>query len=242
MLQKTEAVVLRHVKYGESKLIVDMFTRQHGRLSFLVTVSSSPRSRFRKQYFQPLTWLTIDVDVRPQSRMQRLHDVALNQPLASLSSHPSKIAISLFVAEFLGCALRDEQGNEKLFDYMRFSMEWLNGCTHDFANFHLVFLMHLSRFLGFYPNLEDYRPGHCFDLRVAAFTDSEPLHPDYLPAGDSEHVFTLMRMNYNTMHLFKMNHGDRRRILNILMRFYQIHLPGFTDLRSLHVLTQLFDE
>ena len=74
-------------------------------------------------------------------------------PLPSLLSDPSKLAIGLFVCEFLYHALRDEQRNEPLFDYVRTSIEWLDGRERDFANFHLVFLMHLSRFLGFYPNL-----------------------------------------------------------------------------------------
>ena len=36
MLVKTQAVVLRTIKYGENKLIVDFLTEQEGRLSCVV--------------------------------------------------------------------------------------------------------------------------------------------------------------------------------------------------------------
>ena len=35
---------------------------------------------------------------------------------------------------------------------MKHSFLWLDAATDGYANFHLSFLMHLSRFLGFYPN------------------------------------------------------------------------------------------
>ena len=150
---KTEAIVLHSVKYGEQKIIVDMFTRQCGRLSFAVPLPRSAHGKMKKQYFQPLTLLYIEADIRPQQSLQRLSEVSLLAPLSSLLTDPSKLAIGLFVCEFLYHALRDEQRNEPLFDYVRTSIEWLDGRECDFANFHLVFLMHLSRFLGFYPNL-----------------------------------------------------------------------------------------
>ena len=96
MLSKTEALVLRTIKYGEQKLIVDMFTRQQGRLSFLLTLPKSPRAKLRKQYFQPLTLLMIESDVRPQLQLQKLNDAALLQPMPTLLSDPSKLSISLF--------------------------------------------------------------------------------------------------------------------------------------------------
>ncbi len=44
MLTKTEAIVLRTVKYGDQKMIVDMLTEEFGRLSFAVRPSTSDES------------------------------------------------------------------------------------------------------------------------------------------------------------------------------------------------------
>ena len=157
MKVKTEAIVLHSFKYGESKMIVDTFTRTHGRLSFAVPLPRSAHSKLKKQYFQPLTLLNIDADIQQQSQLQKISEASIAAPLPSLLSDPSKLAIALFICEFLYHALRDEQQNEPLFEYVCTSIQWLDQRESDFANFHLVFLMHLSRFLGFYPNLDSSR-------------------------------------------------------------------------------------
>ena len=162
---KTEGIVLHALKYGEQRIIVDVFTRSDGRMSFIVPVPRSERARIKKQYLQPLTLLLLECDVRPQQQLQKMREASLLTPLPSLFSDAKKLTIGLFVAEFLYHALRDEQQNKLLFDYVRSSIEWLDGATANFANFHLVFLMRMSRFLGFYPNLED--DGEFFDLRGA---------------------------------------------------------------------------
>ena len=256
MKTKTEAIVLHSVKYGEQKIIVDMFTRQCGRLSFAVPLPRSAHGKMRKQYFQPLTLLYIEADIRPQQSLQRLSEVSLLAPLSSLLTDPSKLAIGLFVCEFLYHALRDEQRNEPLFDYVRTSIEWLDGRERDFANFHLVFLMHLSRFLGFYPNLSltpnpsprgegnfNGEGGEMFfDLREGRFCTSAPMHHDFLMPQEAGRIHLMMRMDFFSMHLFRLSRADRNRILELIIRYYRLHLPQFPELRSLPVLRELFQE
>lgn len=242
MNSKTEAIVLHSLKYGDGRLIVDMFTRLHGRLSFIVPLPRSERSKLKKQYFQPLTLLYIESNVRPQLQLQKLIDASLLSPLPSLLSDPSKLAIALFVSEFLYHALRDEQQDAPLFDYVQSSIEWLDACPQSFANFHLVFLMHMSRFLGFYPNLEEggKRNEEYFDLRASCFCSAPPAHRDFLMPEEAEHIRLLMRMDYPTMHLFRLSQAQRRRILEILLLYYRLHLPQLPELRSLEVLHDLF--
>ena len=74
MMTKTEAIVLRTVKYGDSKMVVDMFTRECGRLQFLAAVAATGRGRLKKQYFQPLAQLTVVSDVRPRLQLQRIKE------------------------------------------------------------------------------------------------------------------------------------------------------------------------
>ncbi|WP_294743773.1 DNA repair protein RecO [uncultured Prevotella sp.] len=240
MKVKTEAIVLHSLKYGEQKIIVDMFTRQYGRLSFAVQLPRSPHAKLKKQYFQPLTLLNIEADIRQQANLQKISEVSLLSPLPSLLSEPSKLAIGLFVSEFLHYALRDEQQNEPLFDYVRSSIEWLDSREHDYANFHLVFLMHLSRFLGFYPNIEVYCEGDFFDLRAAVFCPSAPVHRDFLMPQEAARIQLLMRMDFVSMHLFRLSRADRNRILELLILYYRLHIPQFPELRSLSVLQELF--
>ena len=258
MITKTEAIVLRTIKYGEQRLIVDMFTRQQGRMAFIVPLPKSAHAKLRKQHFQPLSLLSIEADVRQQVQLQKLRETSVLYPLSSLLSQPEKLSISLFLSEFLYYALRDEQQNEALFDYVLSSIEWLDGCESGFANFHLVFLMRLSRFLGFWPNLEERgerreesnptpnpspkeRGSLYFDLRGASFCEQAPLHRDFLVPNEAVHIRTLMRMNFANMHLFRLSRVERRRILELLLLYYRLHLPSFPEMKSLEVLQEIYD-
>ena len=240
MLTKTQAIVLHSLKYGETRMIVDMFTKAHGRLSFMVNIPKSSKARVKKQLFQPLTLLEAEVDVRPKAQLQKLHDVRLAFPFTTIPFHPHKLAISLFVAEFLYHALRSEQQNEPLFLYISDSMQWLDTAPGNYANFHLTFLMRLSRFLGFYPNLDAYTDGCIFDLRAANFSLQVPTHKDFLPAGEARLIHLLMRMDFYTMHLFRLSHTDRNRIVEVLLAYYRIHIPQFPELKSFRVLQELW--
>ncbi len=240
MLVKTEAIVLHSFKYGESRLIVDMFTREVGGLSFIVPLPKTPKSRMKKQYFQPMTLLEIECDVRQRVQLQKLKDVRLLSAYTSVPFSPEKLALSLFTAEFLYHALRSEQCNEPLFAYVCDAMRWLDAVETGFANFHLTFLMRLSRFLGFYPNLDDYVDGCVFDLRAATFSLQVPTHRDFLQPDDAQRIHTLMRMDFPTMRLYRLSRHDRNRIVDVLLYYYRLHIPQFPELKSLSVLQELW--
>ena len=240
MLVKTRAIVLHAFKLGETKLVVDMLTEGEGRLSFVIHLPTSSKAKMKKQFFQPLTLLDIECDVRPHVQLHKLRDVRMLEPFLSIPFDAQKLSIALFLAEFLYYCTRDEQQNPALFSYVANSILWLDGCGSSFANFHLVFMMRLSRFVGFYPNIEDYREGDVFDLRAAAFSSTVPLHSDYVGAEDAARIQTLMRMNYDTMHLFRMNHAERNRITDVLLDYYRQHVPNFPELRSLEVVRDLW--
>ena len=240
MLTKTQAIVLHSLKYGETRLIVDMFTRSQGRQSFIVSIPKSVKGKIKKQLFQPLTLLEIESDLRPKLQLQKLSDVRLASPFSSIPFDPNKLSISLFIAEFLYYALRSEQHNEPLFDYIVNSIQWLDAQTDRFANFHLVFLMRLSRFLGFYPNLDHYQTGDSFDLRESIFLSAPPVHRDFLHPQEAEKIQLMMRMDFPTMHLFRMSHQERNRLLEVSLIYYRLHLPDFPELKSVSVLQELY--
>ena len=240
MLTKTQAIVLHSIKYGETRLIVDMFTRSHGRLSFIVSIPKSVKSKVKKQFFQPLTMLDIESDIRSKVQLQKLSDVRLAYPFMTIPFDACKLSMSLFVAEFLYYALRSEQQNVPLFDYMTHSIQWLDNQESNYANFHLVFLMRLSRFLGFYPNLDNYQDGCYFDLRESTFMTYPPVHRDFLEPEDAARILRMMRMDYPTMHLYRLSHQDRNRLLEVTLNYYRLHLADFPELKSLSVLQELY--
>lgn len=241
MLTKTQAIVLHTVKYGDSQLIVDMLTRAHGRVAFMQNVSASGRGKIKKQMFQPLTLLDLEYDARPKARLQRIKDVRLLAPYTSIPFDPYKLSLAIFVAEFLTHATRNEQANGPLFEFVATSIQWLDGSGSRFANFHLAFMMRLSLFIGFWPNTDGaVREGAFFDMRNACFTPTRPSHSDFLWPEDAARLASMLRMRYENMHLYKMSRAQRNACVDVILKYYRLHLPDFPDLRSLGVMQELF--
>ena len=242
MLQKTLGVVLRTLKYKDTSLIADVYTEVAGRVSFLLPIPRSRKAAVKPVLFQPLSLVELEVDFRPNASIYKVKEAKSFYPFATLPYDPCKSAIALFLAEFLCRAVREEAENRPLFAYLRHSIIWLDECREGYANFHLVFLMRLSRFLGLYPNLEDYHPGDYFDLRGACFTSLRPQqHSHYLLPEEAARLTLLMRMNYETMHLFALSRAERARCLLLMNDYYRLHLPDFPVLKSLEVLQELFN-
>ena len=241
MLVKTQAIVLHAIKYGETRLIVDMFTREAGRQSSIVSMPKTQKGKLKKQYFQPMTLLEVECDLRQRVQLQKLKDARLLSAYTTIPFSPEKLAITLFVAEFLYHALRSEQQDEALFAYISDSLLWLDTVEVGFANFHLTFLMRMCRFLGFYPNLEvSEDQALLFDLREGRFCQEAPLHRDFLQPKEARLIHLLMRMDFPNMHLFQLSHHDRNRITDVLLHYYRLHIPQFPELKSLDVLQQLW--
>lgn len=241
MLQRLVGLVLHTVKYSDTSMIVEVYTESLGRSAFIVSVSHSKQSRAKAVLFQPLTLIEFEADIRQTKSLYRIRNATCLVPFASIPYHPYKSAMALFLAEFLYRAVREAGENKPLFAYLKHSVLWLDACEAHFSNFHLVFLMRLSRFLGLYPNLEGYEAGSYFDLLNACFLPSRPqTHSFFLIPEDASRILSLMRMSYRTMPLFVMNRDERNRCLKIVLDYYRLHLPDFPPLRSVDVLQDLF--
>lgn len=241
MQQKTRGIVLHTLKYNDTSIIVEMYSECLGRSSYLVKVPRSNKSAVKSVLFQPLAILELEIESKSTSTLYRVKDAKAYYLFSTLPYDPYKSAIALFLAEFLYRAIREEAENRPLFTYLLHSIQWLDQQEFNYANFHLVFLMRLSRFLGLYPNLEDYKSGDYFDLLNASFSTQKPLHNSYININESARLVQLMRMNYETMHLFAMSRAERNRCLVIINDYYRLHLPDFPILKSLEVLKELFD-
>ncbi len=237
---KTRAIVLQTIKYGDSQLIVDLFTEKLGNLSFIVRMSKSPKSRIKRQLFQPFTVLMVEFEHRPKAGLQKLRDVCIALPFSDIPFSPYKSAISMFLSELLASATRNEQQNEPLFQFLIDSIGWLDTARGQFANFHIVFMVRLTFFLGFSPNVESGMEGSFFDLNDGCFVPFVPAHRRYLNEEDSFRLINILRLSYETMHLYTMSRLDRDRCVEVILQYYRIHVPGFPEMKTFAVLKELF--
>lgn len=233
-------IVLHAFMFNDSKMMVDVLSREEGRLSCVLNTGRSKASRGRRQLFQPLSILELTLDRKAPGLLATVKDAHVAVAFANTPFDPYKLAISMFLAEFIANVTQSEKESEVLFDYISESLQWLDGARKDFSNFHLVFMMRLTRFVGFFPNLEDYSEGCAFDMQNGCFVDWAPQQRGFLTGDDATKMQTLMRMNYDNMRLFKMSHADRNRCLDVITDYYRLHAADFREMKSLSILRELF--
>lgn len=233
---KTQGIVLRTVKYGDDRLIVDILTREAGRVSAALRISNSKQAKVRRSFFQPLNILDLDIQQTPCQQLATIKEARLSVPYISIPFDGAKLSIAFFLAEFLHHATREAHCDTPLYDFVVQSLRWLDAATEGIVNFHLMFMLRLSRFLGFMPDMESYSPHSIFDLREGRFTTVMPLHPDVLLGEDARNLVTLMRMQPATLHVFRLSRADRNRAVDAILLFYALHIPAFGTLKSLEVL------
>ena len=147
----------------------------------------------------------------------------------------------MFTAEFLSNALREEMPDTLLYKYIEDSLQWLDSTDSGISNFHIAFILHLSRFLGIEPNLDGYSSTLHFDMISGEYCCFQPKHPYFLHPDEAKFIPYLSNMTIYNMHLYRFNRKQRQRMLEILNDYYRIHIPNFHELKSLEVLKEIFD-
>lgn len=240
MQERLQALVLRTTPFSDTQQVADLYTRQHGRMSVVVPLSSR-RHAGAAALWQPLSFVEMEISAgRHRNRLPHPHEARLYIIYTDLPFNPAKTAVALFLAEFLQNALRAELQEETLYRFLETSLQWLDTAREGYANFHLCFLLHLMPFVGIAPNLETAQDEAFFDLRAGTPSALLPTHPDFLMGEEARAVPRLLRINFANMRHFRLTRAQRQRALEVAILYYQLHLPPFPPLRSLEVLQAVF--
>jgi DNA repair protein RecO (recombination protein O) len=218
---KTLGIVLNFIKYRDTSIIVRIYTEKRGLQSYVVNGVRSSRSKGRIALFQPLTLLDMVAYAR-DSDLNRLKEYRISEPISSIPFHVGKSAIAIFISELLSKTIREEEENLAMFDFIYQSILVLDHLDQHYSNFHLQFMLKMSRFLGFAIEKAD-------NLRV------DMQFPDDLdPIIDS-----LIKQPYeNTIEI---NKNMRREILDVLEKFYRYHFHIQGEFKSIKVLTEVMN-
>lgn len=241
MLHKTKGIVLNHIKYKETSIVVNIYTQKFGRQSYVVNKVRSKRSKGSAVFLQPLTLLDLEVYHRPKTNLQRIKDFKITHPLASIPFKQEKRAMSFFLTEMMSKVLREEEENSDLFDFIHRSIELFDTGIEGDYNFHLFFLFQLTRFLGFGPE-EDNGQSLYFDLLNGYYVSSEPSHGFCLKGSDLANWKELMVLRINQLSSLAISGTERYQLLKNLLEYYQLHIDGLGELKSLNIVHQLFHD
>jgi len=238
MLLTTNAIVLSKLKYRDNDLIVKCYTEQLGVVSFLLRgVLKSKKGNSKTAYFQLLSQLQLEIVYKPNRSLQIIKEVKLNHLYTSLHSNILKSSIVMFLAEVLTNTLKEEEQNNTLFSYIETTLLWLDAYS-EYSNFHLLFLLNLTKYLGFYPE-EINTNYNYFNLLDGKFEMNQ--HGKYSISGENLTLLkTLLGTTFEALSSVKINAKQRQSFLSMILLYFELHLGSFKTPKSLQIFNQVF--
>ncbi len=241
MLYKTSGIVLHSIKYGDTSCIAHIYTEKFGRQSFLVKGAYNKKATVKASLFYPLNILEMEIYHKPNANLQKIKE-AQNFPIyQQIPFHSQKSTIAFFLAEILYKTLHEEEANSRLFHFIYSALQMLDLKTTSVANFHLIFMLQLSKFGGFFPNNNCSQVNSVFDLLNGSYVSEIPAHQHFIPVDESKIFSTLINKGLDQLDTIKLSREMRQFFLNKLIEFYQLHIEGMGNINSLGVLKEIFD-
>lgn len=222
MLHKTRGIVFRFTKYGETSVIVNIFTELFGLQGYIVNGVRSKSGKNKAALFQPLTLLDLVVYHRENADLNRISEVKCLYPYRSIPLDIRKSSIAVFINEVINKSIKEESHAGELCQFIIDSFIALDNLVIGTENFHLIFLLKLSRLLGFGAHNTDEVMG----IRA---TDQE-----------TERILGLL-IKADYLHSVTLTNSQRRVILDLLLKFYSDHIESFGEMKSIQVLREVMN-
>jgi DNA repair protein RecO (recombination protein O) len=236
VLVKTKAIVISSLKYQEKSLIVKCLTQSDGLKSYFVpNAFAAKKSNQKIAYFQPLSILEIEANHKNKGTLEHFKEIKLAHAYQTISSDIVKSTIVIFLSEIIHHSIHEEEKNENLFNFLESAFLWLD--AHDeMANFHLILMLEMTKFLGFYPDNFEIE-SKFFDTHEGTFSSFQGIN--CLSEQETFLFKKLIDLKFDSNQ--KVFAGIERQILlKILLHYYSTHLDGFKKPKSLDVLKEVF--
>lgn len=242
-LHKTKGIVLRTVKYGETSLVVTIFTELFGVQSYLVNGvrTATKKGTGKANLFQPSAILDLVVYHNELKHLNRIKEFKWAQLYKNIFSDVPKNAVALFMVELLTKCLKQPESNPELFHFSEDCLFSLDKCNDAvMANLPLFFALHLPFHFGFRIS-DNYSPENCFlDLQEGIFVSKQPPHPHFMEDKQAAITSKLLKvMQPGELEDVKLNHDFRRHLLQRYEDYYRLHIPDFGTMKSLPVLREV---
>jgi len=240
MLTKVQGIVLHYIKHRESSAIVHMYTDLYGRQTYIISNIMGKKGGHRSNLLQPLFILELEVYYKPGRELHRVREIHRSIPFRTIPYDLKKSTQVLFIAEVLYRSLKEEEPDPGLFEFLVHTLQWLDTTGRNFAAFHLLFLVHLSKYLGFYPDNNYSSTNKLFDLRNGQFTGIENIHSDFMGEKESKAFHGLLKRNFSNLPGFRIEQPVKNQLTDSLLNYYSLHIHGFGIVKSLPVLREIF--
>ncbi|MGL4994086.1 MAG: DNA repair protein RecO [Bacteroidales bacterium] len=241
MFYKTNGVILHTIKYNDKASIVHIFTELFGIIAFNIPNTRSKRSSVKRNIFQPLTIVDLEIEHKPNRELQRIKEVRISTPLSSIHTNPVKTAIAILLTEIIEKFVTKNTQQQSLYTFLESAVQVLDLTESGYGNFHLIFIIKLTKFIGFAYNLNDWHSGDWFNIENGMLQSSKPTSPLLLTQYDTELLYRLSTLDFRDMSQLPINREDRNSVLDGLIEYLKYHINPKIELKSPEIVKSLFE-
>ena len=238
MTEITRAVVIHTFSYSDTSLILKAYTEKFGYTSYLL--KGYKKRKKDKILLHPLGLIEIGAVHKNNSDLHMGRSVNSYKPVQNITLDPVKSTIAMFLAEWLFHTVRIGEADMVFFNWLEQAIERLDNSEHP-ENFHLWFLLNLSRFMGFYPQGRKNIKTPIFNLTEGEFTNGS-IPGDLLSEEESELLDRIINSSYELTEKIKLSRLNRRKLLQFFHDYFKVCLNSDFRLKSFDILFQIFDD
>ncbi len=239
MIETTRGIILNHTKYGETSIICHIYTEKLGLQSYMINQVRSRKNKGKTIFLQPLALVVIEAYYANNKNIHRIKDFRIEHPFTLVPFDPIRRSQAFFIAELLNKVLiHEDKLHDELFTFLYQIIIIMDTQLKGIFNIHLFLTLHLSRFLGIYPNFDNLNK--YFDLQNGIFTYNEPPHKHYMNAWETEKLIELSKIKIDQLDKLQLSGIQRNELLDKFLEYYKLHFNEFTKIKSFDILKELF--
>ena len=238
-LYKSKGIVFRSLKYRETSLILDIYTREKGLKSFIVNGIRSGKSKSKSNIYQPMNILSLVAYEKQTAGLSRIKECKHSYIYQDLVFNVHKSSIAMVLIEIARNSITETEDNEELYQFLEDWFIFLDQTTEKTSHLLVLFLIELSVYIGFAPQDNYSESSRYFDLREGRFVQAMNPSSESLEEDSSELLYQVLQEKKETIHAFDMEPRVRHKLFNALLKYYQIHIDNFKEPKSLNILRQI---
>lgn len=231
-----KAIVLQAIKHGDNKYILKLFAQHNGLLTVATATSKSPSSKIKSANILPLSLVNVELILKQNKEIHQLTEVSSYCIHTNISGSLQRLSIAQFLNEVLIKTLKEQSANTHLYEFIETCFKFLDDSESGYENLHLYFLIELTKYLGFEPQNNYTLNSSYFDCREGRFTSMSLALPLGLSKEDSLLFSEFLKINSLKE---KISNAQRKTLLECLLAYYRLHIPGFNEVKSLEVLKEV---
>lgn len=239
MLEKTRGIILHTVKYGDTSLILTVYTEKFGRQAFLINAVRNSKSKIKAGILQPLFIVDLEVYEKKTREVQRIREAKVAYPYISIPFDIIKTTQAIFLSEVLFRVLQEEESNQSLFHFLEGTLLFFDLMEKEKSLFYIWFLVHLTGYLGIVPDIQSVQEGW-LDMQKGILVSSEPLHTQFMDRNTTMKLKQMLQIQLQDLEGFSLTREERQILVKNILEYYHLHFNNMVNLKSLEILREVF--